>query len=169
MMRPALEQLRNKRGLIGAEIGVYQGNYALIYLKDLDIKEVFLIDPYIKYENYERYASVTLTEAEKIAHASLSIYEKKIKWIKMKSAEAAELFDDESLDFVYIDGNHECQPVLQDVTLYYPKVKTGGLVSGHDFRLEAKNHVFSAIKEFCEKHDLKYQVDVQSTDWWIWK
>ncbi len=168
-MRPALKKLRNKHNLVGAEIGVFHGNYALIYLKDLDIKKVVLIDPYKEYENYDRYTSEALSGAKKDAHEKLNIYVDKITWIELMSAEAVELIDFESLDFVYIDGNHGYQPVLQDVTLYYPKVKTGGLVSGHDYRSVVRNNVADAIDEFCKNHNLKHHVDIQSTDWWFWK
>lgn len=166
-MRSALWQLRNKRNLIGVEIGVFLGNYALTYLEKLDIKKLFLIDPYIKYENYGRYEPKILREAEEIAHAKLSIYKDKIEWVKVKSAEASKLFDDESLDFVYIDGNHEYQAVLEDITLYYPKVKKSGMISGHDYRPNLENYVSDAINEFCKKNHL--QLHIISYDWWVWK
>lgn len=166
-MRPALYQLRNKHDLIGAEIGVFHGNYALIYLEKLDIKKIFLIDPYVEYENYDKYRPRVLKEAEETAHAKLSIYKDKIEWVKAKSAEASMLFDDESLDFVYIDGNHEYQAVLEDITLYYPKVKKGGMISGHDYKPTVKNEIFDATQEFCKENNL--QLHIISYDWWIWK
>ena len=166
-IRPALKQLGNKRNLIGAEIGVYCGDYALTYLKSLDIKKVYLIDPYTKHKDYDEFTAEVLKSAEEVAHKKLKVYEDRIIWIKAKSAEVAVNFANESLDFVYIDGNHQCQFVLEDITLYYPKVKKGGLISGHDYRKEQEEFVFDAVNEFCEKGNL--ELNVSHVDWWIWK
>ena len=47
--------------------------------------------------------------------------------------EAVEGFVDESLDFVYIDGNHEFRYIAEDIYEWTKKVKKGGIVSGHDY------------------------------------
>lgn len=39
---------------------------------------------------------------------------------------------DGSLDFVYLDGNHEPPYVLQDIELWWPKLRRGGILAGHD-------------------------------------
>lgn len=167
MLRPALEQLRGKHNLIGVEIGVFRGIYASDYLKELDIKKVYLIDPYKPYGDY--YTSKIVRGAKKMAHAVLFPHRRKTKWIKAKAAEIAVIFDDGSLDFVYVDGNHTYQAVLEDIALYYPKVKKGGLICGHDYRPEVRENVFDAVNEFCKKHNLKLNADIDSTDWWIWR
>jgi len=170
-MRPALDQLKNQHNLIGAEIGVYRGVYTLVYLRKLDIKKVFLVDPYCMYEGYSKaYSSDALEDGEKQAHKKLEFYKDKITWIKAKSAEAADMFEDESLDFVYIDANHRWQSVLEDMTLYYPKVKKGGLFSGHDYKpWQPRNGVVTGVSKFCKNHDLKLILRISATDWWIWK
>ena len=53
--------------------------------------------------------------------------------IRATSEVAADIFADESLDFVYIDANHAYDFVKQDMTLWYPKVKKGGYLGGHDY------------------------------------
>lgn len=172
-MRVALKQLKNSHDLVGAEIGVFHGNFALIYLEYLDIKKVYLIDPYEAYEGYEMmgYNSSTLIEklreAEKEAHIKLDAYKNKIKWIKATSAIASTCIDDESLDFVYIDGSHEHDFVLQDITLYYPKVKKGGLLSGHDYGRPSWPGLSKAVNNFCMENNLK--LNVKNYDWWAWK
>ncbi len=167
-MRPVFEELRNKHDLKGVEIGVFRGSNALIYLKELNIKRIFLIDPYIKHEDYFDFSEKSLQSAEKFAHESLRDYENKITWMKAMSAEMAIYFADESLDFVYIDGNHQYRFVREDIALYYPKVEKGGLLSGHDYsQSRPGNQVIDAVNKFCKDNNLK--LNVNGIDWWIWK
>ena len=56
-----------------------------------------------------------------------------IKPIKSISWEAAKLYENESLDFVFIDAAHDYQSVKKDVTSWLPKVKVGGIIAGHDY------------------------------------
>lgn len=56
-----------------------------------------------------------------------------IKPMKMTSVEASKHFKDGSLDYVYIDGSHEYEDVLDDIKHWYPKVKRGGIISGDDY------------------------------------
>jgi len=55
------------------------------------------------------------------------------KAIKAKSVDAAKLYEDESLDFVFIDACHSYECVVEDIRAWYPKVKKGGVISGHDY------------------------------------
>ncbi len=52
-LKPSFKLLKNRSEIVGAEIGVYEGINARYYLKELDIKCVFLIDRYTAYENYD--------------------------------------------------------------------------------------------------------------------
>jgi hypothetical protein len=53
--------------------------------------------------------------------------------LKMSSICAANTFDDKSLDFVFIDASHEYEDVKNDIFHWYPKVKDGGILAGHDY------------------------------------
>jgi len=53
--------------------------------------------------------------------------------IKSKSIEASSMFEDESIDFIFIDGAHDYKSVLDDITSWYPKIKPGGLICGDDY------------------------------------
>ena len=52
---------------------------------------------------------------------------------KMTSQEAAPLFPDDSLSFVYIDGNHSYEAVREDFRIWIRKIQAGGIISGHDY------------------------------------
>ena len=47
--------------------------------------------------------------------------------------EAAEYIDDDSLDFIFLDAYLTGEQAKNDLEVWYPKVKTGGIFSGHDW------------------------------------
>ncbi len=53
--------------------------------------------------------------------------------IRLSSLESAKLYPDRSLDFIFIDASHEYEDVKQDILSWYPKVKKGGYIAGHDY------------------------------------
>jgi hypothetical protein len=53
--------------------------------------------------------------------------------IRATSMEVVNQYEDESLDFVFIDGNHEYEYVVNDIKHWFPKIKYGGVLSGHDY------------------------------------
>lgn len=89
--------------------------------------------------------------------------------IRKPSLEAVELYEDNSLDFVFIDAAHDYVNVLKDIKAWYPKVKSGGLFAGHDY-VESWSGVIQAVDEFMA--DNEYTLDIQSTKentWGIFK
>lgn len=81
---------------------------------------------------------------------------KNFELIEADSAEAATRFKDESIDAVFIDGCHNYEWVTKDLENYYPKVKTGGIVAGHDYA--EGSDVQRALDAFCKKYGLSYEV-----------
>jgi predicted O-methyltransferase YrrM len=67
--------------------------------------------------------------------------------IRKKSTEAAKLYEDNSLDFVFIDAAHDYENVKADITSWYPKIKIGGVIAGHDY-YESWPEVKMAVNEF---------------------
>jgi len=65
--------------------------------------------------------------------------------IKNNSKEASKLYKNKSLDFVFIDAEHTYDAVKNDISYWYPKVKTGGILAGHDFNYPEVN---SAVNDF---------------------
>src|SRR5512134_3516153 len=111
---------------VGAEIGVERGIYSETLCK-AGLK-VYAVDPWRAYE------TSTQEREERIyqdAVGRLSRYECEI--IRKPSIEAASDFEDNSLDFVYIDGDHLYQAVLDDLEAWSPKVRKDGIVAGHDY------------------------------------
>jgi predicted O-methyltransferase YrrM len=167
----AFERLGVKgNNLIGAEIGIYKGEHALSLLENLNIKKLYLIDPYSDYgEENEDYGIASLNLSEMIADKKLRKYKDKIVKVKKLSSRCLEDIPNE-LDFVYIDGNHDYDFVKEDIENYYPKIKKGGIIGGHDFYNGfAKDHdgVIRAVIEFSVKNNL--QLNAELPDWWVVK
>jgi hypothetical protein len=63
------------------------------------------------------------------------------------SARASQHYDDESLDFVFLDADHAYESVAADIEAWHPKVRVGGILAGHDF-----THEFpGVIRAVCER------------------
>jgi len=74
---------------------------------------------------------------------------------RMTSEEASKGFADESVDFVFIDGDHSYEGCSTDIRCWWPKVKPGGLLSGHDYRDEFGFGVVRAVQEFLNGRELR--------------
>jgi hypothetical protein len=158
--RSSLLQLLPKHST-GAEIGVYRGAFSAQLLEVLDPRRLYLIDPW-QYFSDEVYAKALYggkaagqVEMDAIhdevvrtfgSHPAVAI-------IRAKSDEAVLQMDDNSLDWVYIDGNHLYEFVYQDLVDYSRKVKPGGLIAGDDYRGGGwwNGGVKRAVDEFVER------------------
>lgn len=166
---------RGGQGLIGIEIGVAGGEHALSLLTTLDIKKLYLIDPYEMYESYTEGLNhygldqKSLGDSEGAAKKLLAPYSKKLVWIKKLSSEAVDEII-EVVDFVYIDGNHQEEFVIEDIENYYPLIREGGVIGGHDFYngfQREHDGVVNAVTSFVSESTLKLRIEMP--DWWIEK
>lgn len=62
-----------------------------------------------------------------------------------------------NFDFVYIDGNHDYESVARDMKDWFPKLKSGGILCGHDYN-ETNPGTKKAVNEFSEEHDLEFKI-----------
>ena len=165
-MTSYLKYVYKKSNLVGVEIGTFKGENAKNILERLDMRMLYLVDPYIKYSKYHDFKSTEFdggifSEAKRMT----SKYESNIKFIKKFSGDASNNIPD-NLDFVYVDGNHDYDFVKRDIELYYPKVMSGGIFGGHNFGV-VFNDVCKAVLEFTEKNNLR--IYGSSNDWWVIK
>jgi hypothetical protein len=143
---------------VGAEIGVDRGLYAETLSKANPGVKLYCIDPWKVYNDYEdlrdpHYMNVNYA----LTKRRLSPYNCKI--IKKSSMGAIKDFEDESLDFVYIDANHDYKYVLEDIEKWSKIVKSGGIVSGHDYvwrsHRRSKNDVKDALNLYMKTNNIK--------------
>ena len=115
---------------IGAEIGVLEGEFTEVLCK-AGLK-MYAVDPWLKrYNRYRRHPRENMEDTYQRAKDRLSNYD--CTMIRKFSREALLDFEDGSLDFVFIDGNHSLPYIVEDIWGWNLKVKRGGIVSGHDY------------------------------------
>ena len=144
--------------ITGAEIGVYSGLFSETLCKTIPNLELFCVDPWKKYEGYndvrgeqERYDRIYEQAKKRLAPFKCHL-------IKRFSVDASKVIPDGSLDFVYIDGNHDYEHCVEDIAAWIKKVKIGGIISGHDFRHinseVLRIHVLEAITAWTNAYQI---------------
>jgi hypothetical protein len=165
MLRKSQEYIveRIKGPMVAAEVGVFKGGNALRILS-MNVKELILVDPYSAFTYIRRdYIQKELDEAMKIMLERITPYIKNgtVNFLRKPSVEAAKLFPDNYFDFVYIDGDHSYEAAKADIIAWYPKVKNGGILSGHDYPTPT---VEKACIEFAAEKKIKLVGWVGSKD-----
>ena len=146
---------------IGVEVGVAAGWYSTKIMERNPQLLLYGIDPWISYEGYTDYKlKSTFKTLEEQAHARLDKYPN-YKFVKEFSMDAVQQFEDNGLDFVYIDGNHASPFVDQDINEWYKKVKPGGILAGHDYTKTKgrpyrppNNNTIAATNKFADENKL---------------
>lgn len=116
---------------IGAEIGVYKGEFSEKFAK-AGLK-LYAIDPWRVYKDYNHPQGQQRLDFQYEHTKRVLAPYPNCKIIRKTSMEAVEDFEDESLDFVYIDANHEFRYIAEDLYEWTKKVRKGGIVSGDDY------------------------------------
>lgn len=121
---------------VGAEVGVHTGRFAEQILRTWKGRTLWLIDAWRNLEDYRDSWNASDAAMERrymLARRRLAPWGERTKWLRERSNRAAKDFAHGTLDFVYIDANHSFEHVSQDLRAWYPLVRTGGLIAGHDY------------------------------------
>lgn len=130
---------------VGVEIGVWAGDLSAAILRAVRPVQLHLLDPWA-FAPDERYEQAWYGGARAGSQAEMDeVYKRVLQRFETEiadgavvihrstSAEAAAGFEDASLDWVYVDGNHLYEYVRADLELFAPKVRPGGLLAGDDY------------------------------------
>lgn len=122
----------------GVEVGVQRGIFAKQVLASFWPKAdmYYLVDMWKNQAIYLDSANVNDNEQEQIfqeAKRNMAPFVNRTTFVRNSSLEAAKLFEDESVDFVYLDARHDYCGVTEDLVAWYPKLRVGGILAGHDF------------------------------------
>lgn len=80
-----------------------------------------------------------------------------VEIIRDFSVEGSQRFEDGYFDFCYLDAAHDYQSIKEDLAAWWPKIKSGGILSGHDWFPDHRVWrgepvgVYKAVAEFCEE------------------
>lgn len=115
----------------GAEVGVYKGEFSEKLCK-AGLK-LYAIDPWRVYKDFDHPRGQTRLDFQYEHTKRVLAPYPNCTIVRKTSMEAVEDFADNSLDFVYIDANHEFRYIAEDLVEWTKKVRPGGIVSGHDY------------------------------------
>ncbi|RED47739.1 methyltransferase family protein [Aestuariispira insulae] len=154
-----------------AEVGVNMADLSRKILDQCAPAKLHLIDPWelsgadddyaanigheARTENAEeRYEHVVKTVGPEMEAGVVKIH-------RAYSHDAIDNFEDESLDWVYIDANHQYEYVKKDLEMFLPKLKPDGLILGHDYANNEMSRkygfgVVEAVNEFCSEQNLDF-------------
>jgi SAM-dependent methyltransferase len=131
--RVSLAKLFRELGYkVGAEIGVEEGRYSKVLSQRNRGVKLYCIDPWLSDGVYRKQFNQAYID-NLMANAIGRLARYNCEIIRKTSMDAVKDFKDESLDFVYIDGNHKFEYVVNDLAEWSKKVRPGGIVSGHDW------------------------------------
>ena len=155
--RDFLSVLKNHiNAKVGAEIGVFTGEFSELLLRGMPDLKLYLIDPYRHFpkEVYDDLANSDqdVQDARYEYVCKLFAKNKNIEILRLTSEEASPKIPDESLDFAYIDANHSYQFMKRDIELWWPKIREGGLLAGHDYMMPTVANAVITSNLFGEIH-----------------
>lgn len=137
----------------GAEIGVEGGNFSHILAKYNRNAKLYSIDSW----HNEAYYQKALKRLSPLGNVEI---------IRQASVDALMLFGYELLDYVYIDANHSYGSVSFDIEQWSMKVRSGGIVAGHDYS-SSEPGVKIAVKEYADRNGIE-DVYILTCNSWYW-
>ena len=147
------------------EVGVYTGASCAFMARQLlargtefELHAVDLWDQVNAETDYDRQVGAQVWDAfiDRLRREDLLEH---VRVLKVESAKAAAHFEDGSVDFVFIDANHSYDHVKADIQAWLPKMRLGGLLSGHDYGEPCG--VKQAVDELLDEH-----VSLMGTCWY---
>lgn len=150
------------RNGIVAEIGVAKGMFSEEILKISKPKKLYLVDCW-EHQNAPNYKLDPNNVSNKEQKRRYDLVKEKFKdkanvFIrKGYSSHVAKKFPNHFFDWVYLDANHTYNEVKRDLSAWYPKIKKGGIISGHDYKRIANFPigVIPAVDEFIKNRNLE--------------
>lgn len=162
--------LINKYDLkIGVEIGVSTGGHSNAILERTNVTSLISIDPWETNPSLHMAHPVMFDVLHLRVTARLKRYGSRSIVIRNYSYNVVQQFEDASLDFVFVDGDHNYEAVKKDLHDWYGKVRSGGLMGGDDYATSWPG-VPQAVNEFFAHLQIPvHQDEGQPRIWWIVK
>jgi len=156
----------------GAEIGVEQGRYAEVLCRANSVLELLCVDAWQASNTYRPHVTQAQVNGFYLAtQQRLQPYH--ATCLRAFSVDAARAVPDSSLDFVYLDAAHDFANVAADMAAWAPKVRAGGIVSGHDFTTRQTGdpcHVEAAVTAWTQAYQIRpwFVLTGDRSPSWFW-
>jgi len=169
----------SKKPITVLEVGARYGESSKIVLANFNVDRYIIVDPYEMYDDYagDGFDKVLLnTGGDNVFNQTkkeLTKINQNVVFKRSFSDDSETLLSilDDSLDLIYIDGNHTYDYVLADLKNYWPKLKSGGVLCGDDFHMRHSQNddlktlagdfdckmVYEAVLDFCSQNDLLHE------------
>lgn len=151
--------------IVGLEIGVASGWTMNHFLQNLSNLQLTGIDPYVGYMDGNIKIAQEMLDAQYLAaQDNISDFAPRGKILRGYSQDFVNSFEDKSLDYIFIDGDHSYEGALRDCELFFPKIKSNGIFAGHDWSFDG---VRKAVNEFKDKNGSP-NIRMVKEDVWYW-
>lgn len=114
------------------EIGSYMGESTMMFASTGLFSTIYSIDPLDGYEEFNKMHNYSW-EFVRDEFTKNTKYFDSIVHLQDFSYNVVDKFENDSIDFIYIDGSHSEENVRRDLELYLPKLKKNGIIAGHDY------------------------------------
>ena len=156
----------------GVEIGVERAHYSKVLCEANPDLKLWGVDPLIPYSGYREHVSEEKMEGF-FTEVQKRMNNRKFDLVRKFSLDAVRDFEDGSLDFVYIDGNHDFQNTTNDIVEWSKKVRKGGIIAGHDFvrnkKKDYKCHVKDVVQAYTYANDIRpYFITSEKSPSWFY-
>lgn len=156
--------LINNRGYSTAvEVGVEFGCFSYYLLEHSKLNRLISVDSWTSTHGHRQYLHCL---------SLLSIFGSRSRIYRRQSIDAASDLDHVPLDFVYIDAGHSRRACLTDMNIWWPLIRPGGCMAGHDYIEIEKCGVVAAVHRFLRKHrdvELHLTQEAEWKSWYIFK
>lgn len=161
------------------EIGARYGESSKVILNSLKVNNYIIIDPYTSYDeyNHDGFNKIISDDNDdnifnKTKNKLESLHNNMVFYRTFSTdTNTINAIENNSIDLIFIDGNHSYKYVLADLENYYPKLKNTGIICGDDFfmRTHENDHlntlnggydqpmVYEAVIEFCNRHNKTFK------------
>lgn len=146
---------------VGIEVGVAEGNFSADLL-NAGVKVLWSVDNWGTIDGVTGDGNFEQLWHDKnyaTAKKNLSPFGNRSQILKGMSNVMSNHFSDEQVDLVYLDGAHYYDGVMADLKAYYPKLKSGGVMAGHDF-VNTDYQVKEAVYDFIKMIGISSVVNV---------
>ena len=158
------------------EVGTYQGFFADVMIHRLNPGQFYAVDPLRLFPGMNSNPGHEFGSQQKLDKLAEQVSQKLSNsghtLIREVSEKASLQFDDNSVDVVYLDADHSYTGCSNDIDFWYPKIRDGGILAGHDYcnGNPQKGHVYGviqAVAQLVDEHDLELFVTSDAYPSWM--